>query len=91
MSVAKDSFEIRNKLGMHARAAALFVKLATSFKSEILISKEDLVVNGKSIMSVLQLAAVQGDIVTVSADGDDSDKALAAIGELIGDFFGEGE
>jgi len=91
MPEANDSFVIKNKLGMHARAAAVFVQLSTSFASEISVGKEDLVVNGKSIMSVLQLAAVQGDVIMVSARGDDSAQALRAIGELIGNLFGEGE
>ncbi len=91
MPEAKDSFEIKNRLGMHARAAAVFVQLTTKFGSEISVAKEDLVVNGKSIMSVLQLAAVQGDVITVLARGDDSDQAIVAIGKLINNLFGEGE
>jgi len=65
--------------------------LTTKFGSEISVAKEDLVVNGKSIMSVLQLAAVQGDVITVLARGDDSDQAIVAIGKLINNLFGEGE
>ena len=83
--------EIKNKLGMHARAATAFVQTANRFSSDILVRKEGLEVNGKSIMGVLQLAAAQGHRIEAQAEGDDADAALEAIGALIEDLFGEGE
>jgi len=88
---SRGKFEIKNKLGMHARAAAVFVKTALQYSSDIEVNKEDLKVSGKSIMSVLQLAAVQGDVIEVIALGDDSREALNAIGKLIAELFGEEE
>ncbi|MBW1807513.1 MAG: HPr family phosphocarrier protein [Deltaproteobacteria bacterium] len=91
MGESRGKFEIKNKLGMHARAAAVFVKTALQYSSDIEVNKEDLKVSGKSIMSVLQLAAVQGDVIEVIALGDDSREALNAIGKLIAELFGEEE
>jgi phosphocarrier protein HPr len=84
------SFRIQNKLGMHARAAAAFVKAALPFEAEVEIRKGDVSANGKSIMSVLQLAAAKGDMVVITAEGPDCQQAVAALGALINDFFGEG-
>ena len=91
MGESREKFEIKNKLGMHARAAAVFVKTALQYSSEIKVAKEDLKVSGKSIMSILQLAAVQGDVIEVIVQGDDSREALSAIGKLIAELFGEEE
>ncbi|BCA79558.1 HPr family phosphocarrier protein [Desulfuromonas sp. AOP6] len=82
-------FRIINRLGLHARAAAQLVQTANQFKSEITVRKDDLEVNGKSIMGLLMLAAPQGSIIHVSADGVDEAEAMAAIGKLIDDGFGE--
>ena len=82
---------IINKLGLHARAAAKFVATAKAFGCKIQIVKEDRVVDGKSIMAVMMLAARQGSSITVRADGEDAEAALTAIEELIADYFGEGE
>ena len=87
----QKSFEIKNKLGFHARAAVQFVKLASSFKSDIKVKKDSLVVCGKSIMGVLMLAASKGTIVTIFADGEDEEVAIKSLGELINNGFGEDE
>ncbi len=83
--------EIINKLGLHARAAAKFVSLASTFDSEIELEKEGRRVNGKSIMGVMMLAASQGTTVRLIADGPDEDEALRQLTDLVGDYFGEGE
>lgn len=85
----KKDFTIKNRLGLHARAAAQLVQTANRFRSEITIVKDGLEVNGKSIMGILMLAASQGSRISVAAAGDDAQQALAAIGQLIDDGFGE--
>ena len=81
---------IRNQMGLHARACALFVKTAARFQSHVWVSRDDLEVNGKSIMGVMMLAAEEGAIIRVRADGDDEAAAVAAIKELVeGKFGGE--
>ena len=87
--MAKKEFKIVNKLGLHARAAALLVQLAGTFAAEITINKDGLEINGKSIMGVLMLAAACGSTIIIEAVGDDEDAALAALGELVEDGFGE--
>jgi phosphocarrier protein len=89
--MTEQNFTIINKLGLHARAAAKFVTTASAFKADILVRRQDREVNGKSIMGVMMLAAAKGTEITVKADGEDADDALKAIGELIGNYFGEGE
>lgn len=84
-------FEIKNQLGLHARAATQLVQLANRFRCEIRIRKGAVEVNGKSIMGVLQLAAARGQMIDLLADGEDSRQALQAIGELIDQRFGEFE
>jgi len=79
---------IRNQLGLHARACALFVKAASKFKSEIVVSRDDLEVNGKSIMGVMMLAAEEGATILVKADGPDEADALQVIRELVDGKFG---
>ena len=83
--------EIINKLGMHARAAAKFVKLATSFESDIDIEKDSRRVNAKSIMGVMMLAASQGSTVTLHASGGDAERSLDALEQLINARFDEDE
>ena len=90
MEVSRD-IEIINKLGMHARAAAKFVKLATSFDSNIDIQKGSRRVNAKSIMGVMMLAANKGSTITIHADGSDAEKSLDALEQLINDRFDEDE
>ena len=88
--MAEIQLLIRNQLGLHARACALFVKTSSRFKSEIMVSRDDLVVNGKSIMGVMMLAAEEGATIRVKADGPDEGDALAALQELVnGNFGGE--
>jgi phosphocarrier protein HPr len=80
---------IRNQLGLHARACALFVKTAARYKANVMVSRDDLEVNGKSIMGVMMLAAEEGATITVKADGVDEQQALAALDELVAGKFGE--
>jgi phosphocarrier protein len=82
---------IRNQLGLHARACALFVKKAAQYKAQVMVSRDDLEVNGKSIMGVMMLAAGKGAKVLVEIDGPDETAAMDAIVALIGDYFGEGQ
>ena len=79
---------IRNQLGLHARACALFVKAAAKFKSHVLVSRDDLEVNGKSIMGVMMLAAEEGSLIKVRAEGEDEQAAIAALTELVNGKFG---
>jgi phosphocarrier protein HPr len=81
--------EIVNKNGLHARPAAEIVKLSSKFKSEITIVRDDLEVNGKSIMGVMMLAAEFGSNIVVRANGDDAEAAINAIAELVAARFGE--
>ena len=82
---------IINKLGLHARAAAKLVTLANQFNANIRINKDGREVDGKSIMSVMMLAASKGTDVELIADGPDEEQAVEALVELINDYFGEGE
>lgn len=82
---------IVNSRGLHARAAAKFVKTASAFQSEIAIKKGARQANGKSIMGILTLAAPKGTQVLVSADGSDAEQALLAITTLIDNGFDEEE
>jgi len=82
-------YVIKNRLGLHARAAAQLVQLANRFKADVLVRKDGLEVNGKSIMGILMLAAPKGSRIEVSIRGEDATAAMAAIGELIDDGFGE--
>lgn len=83
--------EIKNKLGLHARAAAKLVHSAARFKSDIKIRKGDEEVDGKSILGILLLAAGKGSTITVSADGEDERGAVDAIENLIDAKFDEVE
>jgi phosphocarrier protein len=86
---AEREFDILNRLGLHARAAAQLVRLANGFASEIRLAKDGMEVNGKSIMGVLMLAAPKDTKILIKAIGLDAEEALAAIGELIARKFGE--
>ena len=90
MSISKN-LEIINKLGMHARAAAQFVQLASNFISHIEIEKDHRRVNGKSIMGVMMLAASKGSIVTLYADGEDEEDSINKLEDLINNRFNEDE
>jgi|AMFO01.1.fsa_nt_gi Phosphotransferase System HPr (HPr) Family len=87
----KEQALITNKLGLHARAAARVVHTANRFKSSILIGVDDEEVNAKSILGLLTLAATKGTTVTVRAEGEDENDAVAAVVQLIADKFGEEE
>jgi len=82
---------IVNKLGLHARASAKFVTLASQFKSDVTLGRNGQHANGKSIMGIMMLAAGKGTQVELMVDGDDEDQALAALIELIASRFGEDE
>jgi phosphocarrier protein len=84
-------FMIKNKLGLHARAAALFVRLSNKFSSDIRLIKDGYEVNGKSILGVLSLAAIQGSEVKIVTTGQDAEEALSEIERLIENRFGENE
>jgi len=84
-----QTFTIKNRLGLHARAAALLVKTANKFASEVTIEKDGLEVNGKSIMGILMLAASKGTKITLKVEGRDSVQALQTLGRLIENKFGE--
>ena len=80
---------IVNLEGLHARPAARIVRLANSFTSEIELAKDGLVVNGKSIMGVMMLAAEFGSSITIRANGPDAEQAVVALSELVASGFGE--
>ncbi len=84
-----QTFTIKNRLGLHARAAALLVKTANKFASEVTIEKDGLEVNGKSIMGILMLAASKGTKITLKVEGRDSVQALQTLGRLLENKFGE--
>jgi phosphocarrier protein len=86
--VSEIQLLIRNQLGLHARACALFVKTSSKFKAEITVARDDLVVNGKSIMGVMMLAAEEGATIVVRAEGPDEGDAVAALRELVDGKFG---
>ncbi len=83
------SLVLVNKLGLHARAAAAFVKAAAAFSSDIKVACNGKTVNGKSIMGVMMLAAACGTGIDVSADGVDAEAALDRLEALVADRFGE--
>jgi len=83
------NFIIKNRLGLHARAAAQLVQTANRFLSEVTLVKEDVEVNGKSIMGILLLAAPRGTDISVTVAGSDEEQAMLTIAELIEDGFGE--
>jgi phosphocarrier protein len=89
--VTSAELTIVNKLGLHARAAAKLTQIASSFQSEVWLTRNGRRVNAKSIMGVMMLAAGKGASVTVEADGLDADEAVAAIRELVAGRFGEAE
>jgi phosphocarrier protein len=85
----QKDFLIVNKLGLHARASALFVKTSSRFSSDVKLAREEVEVNGKSIMGIMMLAASKGSTVRLSIDGADETEAFQAVGELIANGFGE--
>jgi phosphocarrier protein HPr len=83
------TFTIQNRLGLHARAAALLVKTANRFSSEVTLEKDGLEVNGKSIMGILMLAASRGSRITLKLEGKDAAQAIQTLSKLFEDKFGE--
>jgi phosphocarrier protein len=87
--MVERSVQILNKNGLHARPAAEMVKAAAKFKSDITISREDIEVNGKSIMGVMMLAAECGATILLRATGPDADQAVEALASIVAGKFGE--
>ena len=87
--VVERSAPIVNRLGLHARPAAEFVKVANRFRAHIVVKKDDLEVNGKSIMGMMMLAAECGSALLIRADGDDAQEAVDALLALVARGFGE--
>jgi len=86
---AERTVRIANKYGLHARPAAEFVKLAGRFRANVWVKKDDVEVNGKSIMGVMMLAAEHGSDITIRASGDDAGEAVDALVGLVESGFGE--
>ncbi|HVE80087.1 MAG TPA: HPr family phosphocarrier protein [Gemmatimonadaceae bacterium] len=89
MSSVERTVQIVNRQGLHARPAAEIVKLAARYKSDITLQRDDLEVNGKSIMGVMMLAAEYGSSLQLRASGDDAQQAVDALAQLIANKFGE--
>ncbi len=89
VTTLERTVEIVNRLGLHARPAAEFVKLAARFKAEVLVEKDGLEVNGKSIMGVLMLAAEHGSRLRIQASGSDAKEAVEALSDLVSRGFEE--
>jgi len=83
--------QILNKLGLHARASAKFTQLASAYKCEVMLSRNNRRVNAKSIMGVMMLAAAKGTTIQIETDGVDEAEAMQALLQLINDRFGEDE
>jgi len=88
-ALVERKIQVINKLGLHARPAAMLVQKASKFKSEIKLQKEDIEINAKSILSVMMLAAEVGSFVTIKAEGEDEEEAVEAIAGLFEEKFGE--
>ena len=86
---AERSVRIANRNGIHARPAAEIVKVAAKFRSDVTLVRDDLEVNGKSIMGVMMLAAEYGSTLDIKASGDDAEAAVDAIATTIANKFGE--
>jgi len=91
VSQARGTFMVRNKLGLHARAATRLVQLACQFPCDITISRDGQKANAKSVMGVLLLCGSKGSELDVEASGDEAARAVEQIGQLIDDRFGEAE
>jgi len=86
----RQNVRIPNKYGLHARPAAEFVKVASRFRSDVFVGKEDIEVNGKSIMGMMMLAAECGSEIAIRAAGDDAHDAVRELVALVARGFGEG-
>jgi phosphocarrier protein HPr len=91
MTLARGTFEVRNKLGLHARAATKLVQLASRYPCEIVLSRAGQAANAKSVMGVLLLCGSKGTLLDIEASGEQANEAVTEIGRLIADRFGEGE
>ena len=87
----RRTFEIKNKLGLHARAAVQVVQLVTKYDAELSVTKDGQTVNGKSIIGLMMLAAAKGQEIEVSAEGPQAGEAMEALGDLIDRYFDEEE
>jgi len=87
--MAVKQFTIKNRLGIHARPAAKLAKIANEFESTIRVMKDGLEVNGKSIMGIMMLAAAEGNVIQIEAEGPDEKDAIWALGDLIENKFDE--
>ncbi|MCX7966660.1 MAG: HPr family phosphocarrier protein [Syntrophorhabdaceae bacterium] len=87
--MVEATFTIKNRLGLHARPAAMFVKKASEFSSDVWVEKDGTRVNGKSIMGLLMLACPLGSSIKLQIDGEDEESALKELGKLIEDGFYE--
>jgi phosphocarrier protein HPr len=88
MMITKD-LTIRNKMGLHARPAAQFVKRASKYKCDVWVEKDDEPVNGKSIMGLMMLAAGRGEIIKLTTEGADAQEAMNDLEELVNSGFGD--
>ena len=91
MGKVTKKLEIQNKLGLHARAAALFVQTVNKYSSQVTVSNDGQTADGRSIMGMLTLGATQGSKIQVEVTGEDADKALRAIEKLLDNRFNENE
>jgi phosphocarrier protein len=91
VSEASRTVEIVNKRGLHARASAKFVKLASAFDAEVRVSKDGQTVDARSIMGLMMLAAAPGCCIEIEADGEQASEAVAALAELVTARFEEEE
>jgi len=87
--VIRRELPIRNRLGLHARAAARFVHTASRFRSRVTAGRDGRVMDGKSILGILLLAASQGTAIEVTTEGEDEERAMAALAALVDGGFGE--
>lgn len=84
MHTVKKKIIVKNKLGLHARPAALFVQIANKYDSDVKVIKDDIEVNGKSIMGILMLAAEKDSVITIVATGKDAPEAMGELEKIIG-------
>jgi phosphocarrier protein HPr len=91
MGKITKKLEIQNRLGLHARAAALFVQTVNKFSSQVTVTNDGQIADGRSIMGMLTLGASQGSKIQVEVTGEDADKALRAIEKLLDSRFNENE
>jgi phosphotransferase system HPr (HPr) family protein len=81
--------KIKNKLGIHARPAMLFAQTANQFESDVYVTKDDLEVNGKSVLGLMMLVAPQGSEITIRCEGPDEEEAIKALTKIVEEGFGE--